>query len=1391
MNTSDFKNILEKIIHDNLYVSSNNIDESNKIIDEIKDYLKNSSNIIDDIRTIVSSRNNENYFAYDTYINEFLLCCDTEMKKNIISNFSQYGDLIKNDDIYINLWNSIDEEEKINYLISKKKYSSLDIKLINDSIKDNNSFKDNNILKEVFSNEKILKKIDIFSINVNSSLNILSLINLNDYDTCSKLTKETYTKLLLKKCKSFEELLNLYDCNNKIINLIQTNSLIFNSEDNEEIYNFLLNNPNFIGKFNKKYLDLFSIVEITKISKLKSLDTESYSSIIERLYKYSPDKANVFFSEESLNRCAKHSISLYPFHDLTNKINKHIFETYSLFNRFIDTIMIEAINDNFKEEDIVNILRNDTFIEDMSSYGIELLINKLSFKSSFNMLQRKVIFNKINHLNVKVTKNDLIFLKGYLDSPILVYKSEHSMLYEMLSLLSSNEIIYYISLPYIINSLSNYEIINLVINGNIDLKEVLNIKEIINKFNITDIINLIDRSFLSNVDLTIFNNSNLCRDLFNLSEEDIQNINFDEVNYLFETIRMKSLLSKQDSKVTVLSYKSVLTCYLVLGLNDSLKLINDGNKDITLNEVLGLEQDIINEKILLFKENNSTVFQNMSKKITCHLINASANENILDFADYLRKNTYLDNIIYLMLDNNFDSYNNIIERLHSFCVCLQEDELKTKKDIYDYTKQFIDIYLNNKVKEYTNEFEQIILKNFKVTENIIYRKRKELGTIFIDNLKYKLFVRSLTDSNKELYTKFYIDGFDVNKTKEKYIEELDSKDVDFNSIFEHVLVPTMNDRFDKENCLNKLGIKKPDNTDEYLQYMSDKKNITKLNKNIKKLKDIPLRKEDILSIMEYIIYKKNINYDLTKKEINKLNKLSFIADSINTELYIDREKLIFTYNKNIDVYNVDEIINYNKYIKILDEIITKTKKFINTYMDEEKIKNNFAHDYYKSMNTDDCIFPITNKYYEPIKRVLSLRDLEKIFNGYDLSNHKPFSKSLNDFLFKKHNLIMLVDGYYNTLVDNLGIIISKWDKIEEYVKEQELDFNTLSLISIENILSIINFNDNQLCKSLNKNIIKAISEDGSYEITDLNKRIELLDELYRNSLKRITSTIPYLCYKDDIYRLEVLDNYNEDILLSLSNSLYKVGAIGNDFLNYSILDKNGLQIGIYKDDILHNKILGVRNGNTVYLSIVEGETDNNINRLLHLFANELVSITLNDKEPIEFVTIVNNEIYTSRNGLKIDSTVCPIINNPINKMYYDYEEFLNNSNLINKDNFYTNYEDNISTLLASSNIVDKNNFKYYDAEDKYYRKRNNVIKLSNNIGEEYLNRIDTILYLCKQIDESIDIDNISLSTIDTIYLGDDYCLFVYNNSVTKYVLPYDNRANKEIDLIIESLNTDY
>ena len=1391
MNISDLKLVLERLVHSKLYTSSKITKEQKNDLKELKKYMRNSDNFIEDLRTLISTKNNENYYAYDEYIIDFLIDASLDTKLAILNNQSKYEDIIRNEEIFVCVWESLDTRVQIEYLEKKKKYTPIDIKLLNHSVKDAGNFKDNPLLNEILNNSDIRSKIDPFSINLIYSYNLLSFINLNDFDMCNILTKDSYTKFLLKKCKTFDDFESLYKSNNKIYNLILNNSLVFKNADNEKIYQFILDNPNFIGKFNNKYLDLFNIMEITKMHKIKTLDNDAFSAIIQKLYKYEPDNANKLFSVENLRKCTKHSLSIYPFENMDKKILNEVFDTYNLFNRFTDTIMIETINERFSEDDIVSILRNDTFVNDMSSYAIELLLNKLSFKSTFNMLQRKIIFDKIKNLHVKVDVRDAIFFKGFLDSPILIYKSEHNMIYEMLCLLSKDDVLYYVTLPYIANKLSNYEIINLAIDKKIKATELVEIKELQYKLNTTDISNLVNKTFESVVDLEIFKNPTICKNIFNLSAKKIETIDFDEVNYLFETIRMKSILSKQETPVTILSYKNVLTSYLILGLDETLKLVNEGNKDITLKDIKDLRDEIIGEKILLFKENNSSIFQNMAKKIIANLHEIGECKDLSDFSKKVRKNSYLDNIIFLMLDNDFDSYNSILDKLYGYIRYGNYDEYASKKEIYEYSKRFTEQYINNIASSYNDEFEKIILQNFKPKENVIYAKRKEIGREFLNSLKFKLFVRALTDPNKEIYYNYFREGYPVENVKEKYLKYLANEEVEFDNILEHVLHPIVNDRFDKENCLNKLGITKPRNADLYIKHLNNLKIITELNSKIDTYKD-KYKPEQIISIMNYVCYGSKLGFKAKRKEYTSFDKLALLIKDLHGEIYVDKSALKYIYKSNIDVYNVDEIIEYNNYLEILDNIINKTYNYVNRNMDNEKVRSHSAHDYFKAINTDDCTFPITSKYYEPKHRVLALNDFEDVFNGYDLSNYKKISNSLREFLFDKKNLIMVADGYYDGIVDNMGVIISNWDKIEEYVTNAGLNISDLSLISIENVLSIINFEGNILSKSINKDIINNICEDGYYEINDLNTRINMLIELYKNSFKRITSTVPYLCYKDDFYKIEILDNYKEDILRSIKGSLYNVGAIGNDFLHYSILNKNGFQIGIYKENELIAKVLGVRNGNTLYLNALEGIVDNNYHELLRTFANELIRITKDDVEPIHFVTIVNNEIYISRNGLRLDTTLCSKITDPINRDYIDYEEFAQYGNLLNLGEIYTNYEDSISTLLASDMIVDKNNFKYYDADSKYYRKRNSVIRLSNNVGEEYINKIDTILYLCKLEDSSIDINNITLSMIDTIYLGDDYVLFVTNrDNVLKFMLPYDPRAPKEIEMLLKQIERDY
>ena len=85
-------------------------------------------------------------------------------------------------------------------------------------------------------------------------------------------------------------------------------------------------------------------------------------------------------------------------------------------------------------------------------------------------------------------------------------------------------------------------------------------------------------------------------------------------------------------------------------------------------------------------------------------------------------------------------------------------------------------------------------------------------------------------------------------------------------------------------------------------------------------------------------------------------------------------------------------------------------------------------------------------------------------------------------------------------------------------------------------------------------------------------------------------------------------------------------------------------------------------------------------------------------------------------------------------------------------------------------------------------------KLGDLLGSREFNNVEcrlainTIINLCK-IENVLEFDgDIKLSTIDTIYLGDDFVIFItYSRQLIKYVLPYDYRAMNEVNLIISSL----
>ncbi len=1388
MNKEDVKIKFINLVDIAIYKSNDYYDDERKDLEDIITYFKDSKNILDDIKFLITARNSENYIYFNKLLVEVLINTNKDKKLNILYNSDIYIDIFKEKVILLRIWQTLTKKDKLKYITDKVKCNEIDYYLINESVKDKSNFKENYILKEIISNENVRNKIPDFSLDVPYSPSVLNNLDLSDYELCSKLTKNSYTNLLVKNCSVLSDFVELYNKSKKIIYLIEKNSIIFKNTENKEVVQYLKNNIDMIGKFNNKYLAFFEPNEIEDIFNSKNISNDTYSAVLEKMYKLYPEKAESLINETNLSRCVKHSLDIYPFEKISKKNRDNIFNTYNLFNRFINTIMIEAISNNYTEDEIVNFLRNPVFIKDQSSYAIELLLNRLSFKSAFNMLQSKDILDSITNLNVNINVKDKIFIKGFLDSPSLIDKTDHNMLFEMLTYLEKEDVIYYIVTPYISNQITSSEIVELAVMKGITIDELISSSIVKSKLSRDDYITYIDKIWLKKVDLSIFSNRDLINILFNLPYEEIDNIDFNEVNYLFETIKMKSLLSKQTSRYTVITYKSVLAAYLTFGLEKTIQMVSDGNKDITLKEVLDIKNKIIDEKLLMFKEDNSSIIQSLHIKIDNNLKKIKDVSDINSFAKALKKNTYLDNIIYLMLENNFNSYNIIVDTFYDYVKYYNLDPYSSKKELYCFCKDFISTFVNNKCEEYNNEFYAKMLDNFKLKESIVYNKRKQIARSFLERQKNKVFVRALTDSTPNDYAYAFVDDFPINELRNKYVEHLNVEAVNISDIISDILVPWVEEKFDEDSCLAKLGINKPKEYDLYYSYTNNYNSIEQINNELNKLKENHDSK-DVISIMESICYNKPITVKVSAREKRIIKKISNIICTVNGEIYIDKKALKLTYGNRVDIYNTDEILEYNNYLKIIKEIINKTKSFVKKYINTQRVESYYHEDYLRKVSSENLNYPLTSKYYELRNRVLSLKDIEEIFNGYKLDEHTKTSPELEEFLFDNHNLIMVTEGYYEGIVDNLGLIINNFKKISDEYKNYYPE-QSINLINAEKVVKLINYKLNTISKSIDPDIINSIFDDDYYVDSDVNTRLSNLEYIYKEGFKKISSTIPYISIRENDYEAIVVDNYDQEMYRSKINTIYRIGARGNDFLHYAILNKNGAKVIIKKGEEVIGRLLGVRNGNTVYFNKIEGLFDSMYEEILHKLASEIILATKDTNEPIEFVTILINKLLSRSYGIRIDSTICPIIDNPVSTEYADYIEFKKSKylNTLNENGFYNNYNEKVATILASSAVVDKNNFKYYDAEPKYLRNRNNVLKLSNNLEDYYINKINTIINICNQEGTSDFVGDIKLSTVDTIYLGDDFVIFITNNNqLIKYILPYDSRAMNEVNLIIESL----
>ena len=131
MELDNYKKTLYDIVHNNLYVSSILSEDDNKSLESIYNYFIDNDNAINDLRTLLTLRDNDTKEIYDKYIRNILVNIKTDIKLDILMSQDNYSDIIKNNNIFIDIYMSLNIDDKIHYLISKRKLTDSDILMIN------------------------------------------------------------------------------------------------------------------------------------------------------------------------------------------------------------------------------------------------------------------------------------------------------------------------------------------------------------------------------------------------------------------------------------------------------------------------------------------------------------------------------------------------------------------------------------------------------------------------------------------------------------------------------------------------------------------------------------------------------------------------------------------------------------------------------------------------------------------------------------------------------------------------------------------------------------------------------------------------------------------------------------------------------------------------------------------------------------------------------------------------------------------------------------------------------------------------------------------------------------------------------------------------------------
>lgn len=618
-----------------------------------------------------------------------------------------------------------------------------------------------------------------------------------------------------------------------------------------------------------------------------------------------------------------------------------------------------------------------------------------------------------------------------------------------------------------------------------------------------------------------------------------------------------------------------------------------------------------------------------------------------------------NNNLHIMSEVLGKDYDDIRSKIISLNYFLKSNDTKNiekiKEDLKQYYKKFVILSKKRFVNEYVDDKLNSIKKYFsKISSNKILKQMTENEFINVIKSRDNLYGKLLNGVNA---------NFNIN------LSNLD---------FERMIISILNKQ--DEETYKILNIKKPEFYDDIKQMKSFRRlranYVRKIRENIKpelygiceKYLNNPLENKNLKSYFsqEQILFLNDI--------INLMKESKSIVDFNNDMLFLseykeftkENKKELEKFNYDISIFNeIKKIIfdmyirekeTYNELYKIVEEdvnnkelsgdIIFNDSNFELTdfsYAFDEKIIKNFI-----SKLEEESFLSLNNYEYMKLKDLL-ISDKLLAPMLYDNLNQAKLYELINNF----HNIYSIMD-YSLINKGNLDLIFKKLN-VYKYANGKQI--NMLGLEVVEKIINSNQFMD-----------VKVTDDD-------IKERLVKAEDLLNRAENVTLSTVPYIdVNKNGVYISRYLNNDPKILTSGIdTNSCFKLSANDNDFLYYTILNKNGFVIKFTnKDGKLLGKAIGIRRNNILEINGIRNSDNSNLiaskeqytqykNMLeaFDLYASKIIEETKDTNTPIDFV--VSNKaglLESSEFNDRYEILGSHLFDNPIDTTNDDWYKFV-------------------------------------------------------------------------------------------------------------------------------------